>query len=125
LTNISYGQKKRNTTYVASDGPAASLWNNFYTPVLTDLDILIQQTKNDPTQATTYAAARIWKVFIFQKLTDFYGDVPYSQSGLATTQNVYTPVYDHQQDIYASFVTELRASIALLAANSSQTVQGD
>lgn len=113
------------TAYVPSDGPAASLWNNFYTPVLTNLDILIQQTKNDATQASTYAAARIWKVFIFQKLTDFYGDVPYSQSGLALTNKLYTPAYDSQQQIYASFVTELRASIALLAANSSQTVQGD
>jgi hypothetical protein len=113
------------TTYVASDGPASSLWNNFYSPVLTDLDILIQQTKNVPGQAATYAAARIWRVFIFQKLTDFYGDVPYSQSGLALTQSIYTPVYDPQQQIYASFVTELRASIALLNANNAQTVLGD
>ncbi|TWI97535.1 SusD-like starch-binding protein associating with outer membrane [Mucilaginibacter frigoritolerans] len=113
------------TTYVAADGPASSLWNHFYNPVLTSLDILIQQTQNDPTQASTYAAARIWRVFIFQKLTDFYGDVPYSQSGLALTQKVYTPAYDAQSAIYASLVTELRASIALLAANSTQTVQGD
>jgi len=113
------------TTYVTSDAPASSLWNNFYTPVLTDLDYLIQQTQSDATQASTYAAARIWRVFIFQKLTDFYGDVPYSQSGLALTNKVYTPVYDSQQSIYASLVTELRASIALLAANSLQTVQGD
>jgi hypothetical protein len=113
------------TTYVAADGPASSLWNNFYTPVLTSLDYLIQQTENDPSQASTYAAARIWRVFIFQKLTDFYGDIPYSQSGLALTNKVYTPVYDKQQQIYAGLVTELRASIALLAANSSQAVQGD
>ena len=113
------------TNYIVSDSPASSLWNNFYTPVLTSLDILINQTKNDATQASTYAAARIWRVFIFQKLTDFYGDIPYSQSGLALTNQVYTPVYDKQQQIYASLITELRASIALLAANSSQTVQGD
>jgi len=113
------------TTYIVSDGPASSLWNNFYTPSLTSLDYLINQTKDDATQASTYAAARIWRVFIFQKLTDFYGDIPYSQSGLALTNKLYTPVYDKQQQIYASLVTELRASIALLAANSSQTVQGD
>lgn len=113
------------TTYVTSDGPASSLWNNFYNPVLTSLDYLIQQAKNDPTQASTYAAARIWRVFIFQKLTDFYGDIPYSQSGLALTNKIYTPVYDPQQQIYASFVTELRAAIASLATNNAQAVQGD
>jgi len=52
------------TNYIVSDSPASSLWNNFYTPVLTSLDILINQTKNDATQASTYAAARIWRIYL-------------------------------------------------------------
>jgi hypothetical protein len=109
------------TTYVQSDPIVSSYWNNFYVPVLTNLEYVIPILKPQSNLASTYAAARIWRVFIFQKLTDFYGDIPYSQVGGSTI----TPVYDHQQQIYTDLISELRESIALLAANSSQTVQGD
>lgn len=109
------------TTYVLSDPIESSYWNNFYVPVLTNLEYVIPILKPQSNLASTYAAARIWRVFIFQKLTDFYGDIPYSQVGGSTI----TPVYDHQQQIYADLINELRQSIALLAANSTQKVQGD
>ncbi|WP_183558956.1 SusD/RagB family nutrient-binding outer membrane lipoprotein [Mucilaginibacter sp. SP1R1] len=113
------------TTYVESDGISSRYWNNFYRPVLNNLEYVIPVLKAKPELASTYAAARIWRVYVYQKLTDFYGDIPYSQAGKALSQNVFTPAYDPQQQIYADFVTELRASIALLTSNSSQTVQGD
>jgi hypothetical protein len=113
------------TTYLVSDDIGSRYWNNFYRPVLNNLEYVIPVLKTQPTLASTYAAARIWRVYVYQKLTDFYGDIPYSQAGKALSQNIFTPVYDPQQQIYADFVTELRASIALLASNSGQTVQGD
>jgi hypothetical protein len=113
------------TNYIESDGIGSRYWNNFYRPVLNNLEYVIPVLKTRNDLASTYAAARIWRVYVYQKLTDFYGDIPYSQAGKALTQNIITPVYDHQQQIYADFVTELRASVALLSSNSSQTVQGD
>ncbi len=40
-----------------------------------------------------------------QRLTDLYGDIPYTEAGLDVTNS--TPVYDTQQSIYADFVSEL------------------
>ena len=113
------------TTYVENDGISSRYWNNFYRPVLNNLEYVIPVLKTQPDLASTYAAARIWRVYVYQKLTDYYGDIPYSQAGKALTEHIYTPVYDPQQKIYADFVNELRASIALLGSNSSQVVKGD
>lgn len=113
------------TAYISSDGASSRYWNNFYRPSLNDLEYIIPVLKTNTSLQTTYAAARIWRVFIFQKLTDFYGDIPYSQAGKALNDKLFTPVYDPQQKIYADFVTELRESIAILGANPSQKVAGD
>lgn len=116
------------TAYVYSDPIGASYWGSLYQPVLTDLTYLIPSIKNQAQYATTYAAARIWRVFIFQKLTDFYGDIPYFQVGVqneAGTAETYTPVYDHQQQIYSDLINELRQSMKLLETYKSQTVLGD
>lgn len=111
--------------YVADDGTSSRYWNNFYRPVLNDLEYVIPVLKTRADLQTTYAAARIWRVFVYQKLTDFYGDIPYSQAGKVLTDKLFTPVYDPQQSIYADFVKELRESITLLTNNASQTVTGD
>ncbi|WP_428329776.1 SusD/RagB family nutrient-binding outer membrane lipoprotein [Mucilaginibacter sp.] len=113
------------TTYVESDGIGSRYWNNFYRPVLNNLEYVIPVLKTQPNLASTYAAARIWRVYVYQKLTDFYGDIPYSQAGKALTEHIYTPAYDPQQQIYTDLIKELRESITLLGANSTQTVKGD
>ena len=111
--------------YIATDDVSSRYWNNFYRPALNDLEYVIPVLQARTDLQSTYAAARIWRVLIFQKLTDYYGDIPYSQVGKALTDKIFTPVYDPQQQIYADFVTELRASIQLLNTNSSQKVIGD
>ncbi|MCY7351392.1 MAG: SusD/RagB family nutrient-binding outer membrane lipoprotein, partial [Cytophagaceae bacterium] len=42
--------------------------------------------------------ARILKAYIFQWITDRWGDVPYSQA-LKGNEN-FSPAFDRQQDIY-------------------------
>lgn len=113
------------TTYSLSDPISNRYWNNFYIPVLQNLEYIVPILKNKPEMATTYAAARIWKVFIYQKLTDMYGDIPYFQAGRALSSNLFTPEYDPQEVIYADLISELRAAIVLLAANPGMPVQGD
>jgi len=119
-----YSQFWSGTTYLLSDNISSRYWNNWYNPIVRNLEFIIPELKNDPSSASTYAAVRIWRVFVFQKLTDFYGDIPYSQAGQAGSL-VYTPVYDTQQSIYADMINELRQSIVILNNNSNQLVQGD
>lgn len=49
-------------------------------------------------------------VLIMQRVTDMYGDVPYSQSNQAQ-QGIKYPVYDRQQDIYNSMLSDLDRAI--------------
>jgi len=37
---------------------------------------------------------------MFQRMTDMYGDCPYSQAGLGYISGITSPKYDKQQDIY-------------------------
>ncbi len=54
--------------------------------------------------------ARIWNVFLFQRMTDMFGDIPY-QAAFTGTQ----PAFDRQEDIYRDFLSEIRQAKALLA----------
>jgi len=58
--------------------------------------------------------AKIWRVVIFQRLTDLYGDVPYFQAGKGFLEGIDFPEYDAQEAIYADMLNELEAGIELL-----------
>lgn len=68
---------------------------------------LLEVTKDKPQYANLYQIGRIMRVMIFHRITDIYGDVPYSQSGLGYYDRVFTPKYDKQQDIYMDMLKEL------------------
>ncbi len=81
-----------------------------YKEALKTLVDLAEKVKNDPDQSNLYAATRIWKVLVFHRITDLYGDVPYSQAGKGFTEGIFAPVYDKQEDIYADMLAELEAA---------------
>jgi len=60
-------------------------------------------------------ATRILRVFLFQRLTDYYGSIPYSEA-LQATEGVFFPKYDKQKDIYADLFKELEEAIAAFGA---------
>lgn len=93
--------------YFYDPGYSASLFDKAYTNELKDLIAVLAQTKDDPEAVNKYAAARIWKVVIFQRLTDTYGDIPYSEAGLGFESAIFKPKYDAQQDIYMDMLNEL------------------
>jgi hypothetical protein len=78
---------------------------------------MTEKVKNDPAQSNLFAAARIWKVLVFQRITDLYGDVPYSQAGRGFIDGIFAPAYDRQQDIYLDMLAELEAAISALDAS--------
>jgi len=57
---------------------------------------------------------RIMKVLIFERITDLYGDVPYSQAGEGYYGKILFPVYDKQQAIYTSLISELQDATSKL-----------
>jgi hypothetical protein len=97
-------------------GPIASGVNNENTnsaPVTNLVDV-VYNTQNDTAQVNLYNMARIFKVFLFQRLTDMYGDIPYSQAGLGYISGITEPVYDKQQAIYMSMLNQLDSAATAL-----------
>jgi len=58
--------------------------------------------------------ARIWKAFLFQRMTDMYGDIPYS-AAFTSSQ----PAFDRQQDIYKDLVEEIKKGKQLIGQAGS------
>jgi hypothetical protein len=102
-------------------GPQASGNNNQNTnsaPVTNLVDI-VYSTRNEASQVNLYNEARIFKVYLFQRLTDMYGDIPYSQAGMGYIAGINEPVYDKQQAIYTDMLNQLDSAAAALNASAA------
>lgn len=97
--------------YIRDDFSNDRIWEIFYGKSIKQLTDLIVRCQADSSLVNYIAAARILKAYIFSIITDAYGDVPYSEAGLAYYGKVYTPKYDRQQDIYHDLFNELAAAV--------------
>ena len=89
------------------DGYATALWRNVYANELKNVVDILEKTSADPKAVNMNAVAKIMKVMVAQRLTDIYGDIPYSEAGLGFSKGIVTPKYDKQEDIYTSFFKDL------------------
>ncbi|MGA0557835.1 SusD/RagB family nutrient-binding outer membrane lipoprotein [Larkinella sp. VNQ87] len=80
---------------------------------------VIDKVSTDPANVNKLSAARIWKAYIFHRLTDLYGDIPYFDAGKALSDKNYGPKYDTQQAIYADLLKELDESIQAFDATKA------
>lgn len=98
-----------------------SLWNVHYQNGIKNLVDAEYNCKNDKAML---GAIRLHKAYLFNILTDVYGDVPVSEAGKAAHEGIITPKYDKQEDIYKYLFDEIDASIALFRQDlSSQTLK--
>lgn len=73
---------------------------------------LLQTRQEEGENVDNYlAAARIMRVYIYHRITDLYGDVPYSEAGKGAIDQEFTPSYDAQQDIYDDMFSELDEAV--------------
>ncbi len=71
---------------------------------------LIANTQNPERFKNVIAISNIMRVLIFQRITDTYGDIPYTEA-LKAAEGVTAPKYDKQQDIYNDLLPKLEAAI--------------
>jgi len=95
-------------------------WYSTYVAAMPALVNIIKETKS-PETVTLNAIARIWKVFVLHRTTDYFGPIPYSKIG---SDSIVIP-YDAQKDIYYDFFKELKEAVADLKNNISQPSYGD
>ena len=78
---------------------------------------LLKGQENTPNGRTRLAITDIYKAFIWQRMTDFWGDIPYTDAGLPDDQLTLLPRYDKQADIYKALIGTLDVAMAQLNAN--------
>lgn len=93
--------------YSWNDSYSGSYWDIYSGDrgAVRDITNVMYLWKDDEAHTADYNMARIMRVYIMHRMTDLYGDIPYSQAGQPAAYSY--PVYDRQQDIYADMLNEL------------------
>lgn len=106
--------------YLNNEVYYSAYFNQAYPTALNETEIVINTVKSNPNDSNKLNIARIWKAFLYHKITDLYGDVPYTEAAKANSANVFLPKYDSQEFIYKDLLKELEeAAIALDPAKPS------
>ncbi|CAN5280430.1 SusD/RagB family nutrient-binding outer membrane lipoprotein [soil metagenome] len=66
----------------------------------------------------------VLKSYMFQSLTDIYGDIPYSEAIKAKTEGINFPKYDRQENIYEGILADLKRANELLGT-TQEAIAGD
>jgi hypothetical protein len=111
--------------YVLNDDYSGSLFNRSYSELARNMTDFNDTTAKDATLSNYTNMMRIWKVFTYQRVTDTYGDIPYSEAGQGVSKNIYNPKYDTQQDIYKSMIDELADAASKLDASKKTPGSAD
>ncbi|REG83114.1 SusD/RagB family nutrient-binding outer membrane lipoprotein [Algoriphagus antarcticus] len=114
LTGANYNQDNRISTQ--------EVWQAYYRNVIKNTKDVISRIQDDPARANLLQMTRIIQAFAFMVLTDEYGSIPYFEGGVGYSQQVYFPVYDSQEVIYADIIKELtEATTALNLSGKVET----
>ncbi|QZT37427.1 SusD/RagB family nutrient-binding outer membrane lipoprotein [Halosquirtibacter xylanolyticus] len=117
-----YAQYWANTTsyfpsdrYTMNNGWIEGVWNEFYSE---HFRVLNQIVENPNENINRVQIARIYRAFLYQRWTDTWGAIPYSEA----SRGISKPKYDSQESIYRDLVNELQDAISKL--DSSQEAGG-
>lgn len=108
--------------YLHNPETDAAPWEFIYSDQLKDLGEILKQTDKggfaEGQNNNTRQAARILRAFLFHRLTDLYGSIPYSEA-LQASNGIFFPKYDKQKAIYEALLKELdEASAAFTGADA-------
>jgi hypothetical protein len=95
--------------YLANDAYHAVFFQEAFPNSVNQINEVLRATTS-ANDINKNAIARIWKVYIMHRITDLYGDIPYSEAGRGYPDLIFTPKYDAQAAIYANMLSELEAS---------------
>ncbi len=94
-------------------------WSSFYTEAAPNIKFVEDLTAENGLTAQN-AAAKIWRVYGYHRVTDYWGPVIYSEFGNGET----SVAYDSQEDIYRDFFTTLDEAVSVLKANPDASIFG-
>lgn len=91
-------------------------WNAWYLELTNLKDIYTIANQPETANASYKAISLITQAWVFQLLTDVYGDVPYTQANMGN-MGILNPIFDQQKDIYLDLFKKLEEANSLLAQN--------
>lgn len=94
------------------------LWNTAYATLIVDLNTILDMDEQKA-NSNYKGAALALRSWVFQLLTDAYGDIPYKEA-----TKTLTPVYDTQKEVYVGLLEELTQAQSLLG-ESNGAIEGD
>lgn len=103
--------------YITRNDWLTDYWQAAYADFGMQCQQVIDIAQQEDRKANKVAIARIWKVFIMHRITDFWGDVPYFE---AFSGDI-TPVYDEQSLIYADMLENLRDAVTAFRSDAEGT----
>lgn len=110
--------------YYQMDSYSNTMFGDTYNGLIKNWRELEVRASADPKYENTLAVAKIWGAYLFQRLTDLYGNIPYSEAGLGYYEQIYKPKYDLQEDIYKDMIQEVKIGLELLDA-AKPKIEGD
>lgn len=105
-----------------------STWDAHYTLLRNISQIrneILKGQESDPAGRTKLAIAKIVEISVWQRLTDLFGDVPYSQTALGIADVNTKPVFDAQESIYKSLIADIGTAMAQLNATDASYGSAD
>ncbi|MDN3595426.1 SusD/RagB family nutrient-binding outer membrane lipoprotein [Zunongwangia endophytica] len=109
--------------YLLNTAYAEAFWTAMYPQAIKSIeDMKYGLEQMGDSTSVDYAIVNTLGVYQYQKITDLYGDVPYSEAGKAFIDGDFRPAYDPQEDIYADMLNKLEASAAIFEAGGTSTL---
>jgi hypothetical protein len=97
-------------------GTLDALWTNQYAGPLKDLQKVIAMSDSAKLPSTA-GPGRVLSTWIFQNMTDLWGDIPYSKALNGEAGGAaYSPAYDTQKDVYYGMLQSLTDASTGMAA---------
>ena len=95
------------------------MWNNFYSSPAPQL-LFVENYTSTHNMPVANAMAKIWRVEMYHRMSDYFGPIIYSQFGNGKT----SVAYDAQSDIYHSFFKTLDTAVQVLKQNAGSNAFG-
>ncbi len=95
-------------------GGKDQFWNEQYADALINVQTALNIMGDSVKYVNHRAACMIWKVFLFHRLTDLWGDIPYSKALQGYSDFNLMPSYDSQQVVYFDMLAQLKTASEMI-----------
>ncbi|MBI9069503.1 MAG: SusD/RagB family nutrient-binding outer membrane lipoprotein [Salinivirgaceae bacterium] len=98
-------------------------WAEQYTLGLRNANEVVKLTKGNAELINKTSIANIWQAFLFLRLTDLWGAIPYSDALKGLDELILMPAYNSQKEIYMGLFDQLKNAAESL--DNTKTSFGD